>query len=614
MDSPHPKYIIGIDLGTTNCVLAYTGADASPAGEPGIRIFEIPQLVNPGEVNGRGLLPSSLFLPGRHDVPEGGLLLPWSREEPDLAVGDFARKRGAEVPHRLVSSAKSWLCHDGVDRTRPILPWGSPPEVRRISPVEASARLLEHLRDAWNHEVAAQDPEARLERQDVYLTVPASFDAVARELTVQAARSAGLEQLTLLEEPQAAFYAWLESQKDRWREAVKKGDSILVCDVGGGTTDFSLIVVTEQEGNLALRRIAVGDHILLGGDNMDLTLAHTVRAKLPEKARKLDSWQFRGLQQGCQAAKERLLGDSTLESEPVVILGRGSALIGGTIRTDLTRKEAESVLLDGFFPLCEPSEGPREEARVGMRELGLPYEADPAVTRHLARFLARQARRSEADVPRDLPSAVLFNGGVMKSPVIRERVLAALRGWEGDRGDRPGIRELPATDLDLAVARGAAYYGLARRGQGIRIRAGTARSYYIGIESAMPSVPGVPAPLKALCVVPFGMEEGTEAAIRDKEFGLVLGEPARFHLLSSTVRRQDHAGEVVEDWDEEIDDVTTMEAVLPAGGADPGGRVIPVWLESRVTEVGTLDLWCVARDDGQRWKLEFNLRERARRS
>lgn len=607
----NPKYIIGIDLGTTNCVAAYTRAEPSEPGEADIRIFEIPQLVSPGEVEARALLPSCLLLPGPHDVPEGGLGLPWSREEPDGCVGEFARKRGAEIPHRLVSSAKSWLCHDGVDRTRPILPWDGPEEARRISPVEASARLLAHLRDAWNYEMAAGDPESRLEVQDLYLTVPASFDAVARELTVHAARAAGLEHFTLLEEPQAAFYAWLESRKDRWREEVRKGDSILVCDVGGGTTDFSLIVVTEEEGNLALKRVAVGDHILLGGDNMDLALAHVIRAKLPEKARKLDAWQFRGLWHSCQAAKERLLGDSALETEPVVILGRGSSLIGGTLRTELARKEAESVLLDGFLPLCGFSESPKGKARAGMREMGLPYESDPAITRHLAGFLVRQGRRSDGEEGGGGPTAVLFNGGVMKSRLIRDRVLAALRSWGGETGDGRTIRELAAADLDLAVARGAAYYGLARRGRGIRIRAGTARSYYIGIESAMPSVPGVPTPLKALCVAPFGMEEGSEASIRQQEFGLVLGEPAEFRLFASTTRRQDHAGEMVEDWDEEIDEVSAMETLLPAAEAEEGGRIMPVWLQSRVTEVGTLELWCVSREDQQRWKLEFSLRERA---
>ncbi len=600
------KYIIGIDLGTTHCVLTYTEANVSEDEQPEIRIFQVPQVSSPGELQAQSMLPSFLFLPGPHDVPEGGLALPWNPRQKDLAAGEFARNRGTEIPHRLVSSAKSWLCHSGVNRTEPILPWDSPTEVQRISPVEASARLLEHLRDAWNHEMAADDPEARLEHQDIYLTVPASFDAVARELTVQAARSAGLEQFTLLEEPQAAFYAWIEALGDQWREAIQVGESILVCDVGGGTTDLSLIQVAEENGKLTLRRVAVGDHILLGGDNMDLTLAYSIRAKLAQKGTKLDAWQLRGLWHRCRMAKEKLLSNPDQEAEPLAILGRGSSLIGGTIRTELTRKEAESILLDGFFPVCESTDYPKEEPRVGVREIGLPYEADPAVCRHLARFLGRQVQQTETDSPVAFPSAVLFNGGAMKSPLIRERVLTVLRKWQEGKN----LRELTSKDLDLAVARGAAYYGLARRGRGIRIRAGTARSYYIGIESAMPSVPGVPTPIKALCVVPFGMEEGTGAEFREKEFGLVVGEPAVFHLLASTLRNKDKVGEIVEDWSGEIEEVTTMAAELLATDGDEGGKILPVWLQSKVTEVGSLELWCVSRDDDRRWKLEFNLRER----
>ncbi len=573
---------------------------------PPIRIFAIPQLVNPGEVRSQALLPSFLFLPGPHDVPAGGLALPWDSQS-DMVVGEFARTRGAEIPNRLVSSAKSWLCHSGVDRTQPILPWDSPPDSRRVSPVEPAALFIKHLRDAWNQEMAADDPAARLEYQDIYLTVPASFDAVARELTVKAAESAGLENLTLLEEPQAAFYAWIESQKEQWRKEVRVGESILVCDIGGGTTDFSLIQVSEEDGELSLRRVAVGDHILLGGDNMDLTLAYAIQAKLAQRGTHLDAWQFRGLGHHCRAAKERLLANPQLEAEPVVVLGRGSSLIGGTIRTELTRAELEAVLVDGFFPACEVSDYPKARPKTGIREMGLPYEADPAVTRHLARFLGRQSRGGEESMDgRPYPSAVLFNGGVMKAAVLRERVLAVLSHWLRDGG----LRELPATDLDLAVARGAAYYGLARRGRGIRIRGGSARSYYIGIESAMPSVPGIPTPIKALCVVPFGMEEGTEAEIREREFGLVIGEPAVFHLLASTVRKRDQVAEVVEDWKGEIEEVAAMKTELPSTGAEPERTVIPVCLESRLTEVGTLELWCVTRDRGRRWKLEFNLRER----
>ncbi|NLJ29489.1 MAG: Hsp70 family protein, partial [Deltaproteobacteria bacterium] len=386
-----PKYIIGIDLGTTHSVLAYTEAHIIEDQEPEIRVFQVAQVVNPSEIQSQALLPSFVFLPGPHDVPQGSLALPWENGM-DVAVGEFARKRGAEIPNRLISSAKSWLSHSGVDRTAPILPWDAPSDARRMSPVEASAMFLKHLRDAWNHEMATNDADARFELQEIYLTVPASFDAVARELTVKAAQSAGLQNATLLEEPQAAFYAWIEFHKDRWRKAVHVGESILVCDLGGGTTDFSLIQVTEEEGELALRRVAVGDHILLGGDNMDLTLAYAVQAKLAQKGTKLDAWQFRGLVHSCRVAKERLLAQPDAQSEPIVILGRGSSLIGGTIRTELSREEVDTILLNGFFPITGKTDYPVEKPRVGIREMGLPYESDPAVTRHLARFLGRQAQ------------------------------------------------------------------------------------------------------------------------------------------------------------------------------------------------------------------------------
>lgn len=601
-----PRYIVGIDLGTTHCVLAYSQIDAADSEQAEIHVFSVPQIVGPSEIAAQPLLPSFIFLPGPHDVPKGSLALPWDSEN-NTAVGEFARRRGAEVPNRLVSSAKSWLCHSGVDRTKPILPWDSPADSRRLSPVEASALFLKHLREAWNNEMAAGDPQARLELQEIYLTVPASFDAVARELTVKAAQAAGLENLTLLEEPQAAFYAWIQSQGEEWRKLIQVGESVLVCDIGGGTTDFSLIQAAEENGELVLRRIAVGDHILLGGDNMDLTLAYAIRAKLAQKGTKLDDWQFRGLWHGCRAAKERLLSDPSIQAEPISILGRGTSLIGGTIRTALTRDEVEKTVLDGFFPEVGASDYPQSKARVGMREMGLPYQSDPAVTRHLARFIGSQAEAGSGEgKAKGFPAAVLFNGGVMKSELVRRRVLEILGDWKSGEP----IRQLSSGDLDIAVARGAAYYGLSRRGKGIRIRAGAARPYYIGIESAMPAVPGIPAPMKALCVVPFGMEEGTQADLTDREFGLVVGEPAVFHLLSSNSRKKDSAGEIVEDWGGEIEEVTTMETTLPATEDEAGGNLIPVWLQSKMTEIGTLELWCVARESDRRWKLEFNLRER----
>jgi len=583
-------------------VVAYTRADAAVDETPDVQLLPIEQLVAPGELAAQPLLPSFLFLPGPHDVAPGALALPW---EPEIsyAVGEWARNRGAELPARLVASAKSWLTHRGVDRTRPILPWDAPPDVQRVSPLEASARFLEHIRNAWNAQVAGDDPDARLEQQELYLTVPASFDAVARELTVQAAQMAGLGNLTLLEEPQAAFYAWLEAQRDNWRELVDVGETILVCDIGGGTSDFSLIQAAEADGSLELQRVAVGDHILLGGDNMDLTLAYAVRAKLAQRGTQLDTWQFRGLVHSCRKAKERLLSNPDLPVEPVVILGRGSSLIGGTIRTELERGEIETILLQGFFPLGAASEYPQQRQQVGLREMGLPYATDPAITRHLAAFLGRQLAASADGQPVAFPSAVLFNGGVMNALPLRTQILRALRAWSN-----ADVRELPAAQPDLAVALGAAYYGLARRGRGIRIRAGAARSYYVGIESAMPAVPGIPTPMSALCVVPFGMEEGTEVDIRDKEWGLVVGEPAVFHFLGSTVRKTDQPGEQIEDWSGDLAEVATLETQLEASdGAE--GTIMPVWLRSRVTAVGTVELWCVARDSERRWKLEFNVRE-----
>lgn len=599
------KYIVGIDLGTTHCVLSYTEADAEEGEGPDIQIFQIPQITAPGELKEQPLLPSFLFLPGEHDVPKGGLALPWNSEM-DFAVGEYARQRGAEIPNRLVFSSKSWLCNSGVDRTKPILPWESPPDTRRVSPVDASAHLLRHIRDAWDHVMAEDGPEFKLENQEIYLTVPASFDAVARELTVKAAESAGLSNMTLLEEPQAAFYAWIEAQ-NKWRKIVNAGESILVCDVGGGTTDLSLIQVAEEDGNLVLKRVAVGNHILLGGDNMDLALAYAVRSKLAQKGTKLDAWQFRGLAHNCRVAKEELLTNPDKEEVPISILGRGSSLIKSTIRTELTRDEIESILLEGFMPVCKNTDYPEKKTKVGIREMGLPYEADPAITKHLASFIGKHVGGGENTSEVPYPSNVLFNGGVMKSGIMRQRILAVLSEWQEEKKE---VNEISSVDLELSVARGAAYYGLARRGRGVRIRGGTAHSYYIGIESTMPAVPGVPTPMKALCIVPFGQEEGTELAIREREFGLVVGEPAVFHLFASNVRKKETAGEIIEDMTDEIEEINTMEAELTPTGKEEGETVVPVWLQIKLTEIGTLELWCVARDDEERrWKLEFNLRE-----
>lgn len=608
------RFVVGIDLGTTNCALAW--ADSS-APEEHVRVQEIPQLVNPGEVQRRTLLPSFLYLPGEMDFPAGSTALPWN-PRPAHVVGELGRRRGAENAMRLIASAKSWLSYGGANRTAPILPWGAPDEVPHLSPVEASAEYLRHLAAAFDAEVVDGQADLSLARQDVLITVPASFDEEARELTLRAARAAGLEQVTLLEEPQAAFYAWLDAMGDRWRRRIGVGDLILVCDVGGGTTDFSLIAVSDQRGDLTLERVAVGEHILLGGDNMDLALARLLQQRLEAAGHRIDTWHLHGLWHQCRLAKEALLADPARTDHPVTLLGRGSRLIGATITTALTRDDVDQVLRDGFFPAVGSHDMPARQRRAGLQELGLPYAADPAVTRHLARFLSRQGEQGNATAggvrrgPSGLacPTHVLFNGGVMKAPALRGRVLEVLSGWLREEGVDPldAGHVLESANLDHAVAQGAASYGLARRGRGIRIRSGAPRTYYVGIESAMPAVPGSPAPLKALCVVPFGMEEGTSASIPAREFGLVVGEPAEFRFLSSTVRTSDPVGALIEDWGDDLEELNPLDVVLPVdGGQDV---VVPVTLESRVTEIGTMEIWCVSRDGQQRWKLELNIRER----
>jgi hypothetical protein len=590
-----PAYIVGIDLGTTNSVVAYTAIADDDRKSPEINLFKIAQLTDPGVIENRTLLPSFILIPGGHDVASRAMALPW-KEDNTLAVGEFAKNRGAELPGRLIASSKSWLCHGMVDRTQAILPWESPHAEDKMSPVQASAAILGHIRDAWNHEMAAEDPDLALEDQEVLLTVPASFDAVARELTVQAAQMAGLKQITLLEEPQAAFYAWIEAGAALWREKIRVGDLVLVCDVGGGTTDFSLIQVSEEKGELALERIAVGQHLLVGGDNMDLALAHSLARQLKDKGQRLDGAQMRALWHGCRNAKEKILGHPDRDAVPVTILGRGSSLIGGTIQAPLDRKLVDQVLLEGFFPYCDSDARPKTQHGIGLQEIGLAYASDPAVTFHLAQFLSQNRDAGN-------PTAVLFNGGVMKAGNLRRRVMEVLGDWQGSAG-AGSVRELEAADFDLAVARGAAYYGLARRGRGIRIRYGLNKSYYIGIAASMPAVPGLPAPIKALCVAPFGMEEGSQASLEGREFALVVGAPAKFDFLGS-MRHDDAVGTVVEDWEGEIKAIAAIETTLDG----EAGQVIPVTLESRVTEVGTLELWCVAREDQRRWKLEFNVRE-----
>jgi molecular chaperone DnaK (HSP70) len=591
------KYSLGIDLGTTNSVLAYTALDTE---SPRIEVLPVPQLVAANTVEARTLLPSFLYLGLEGEAASGAFDLPWSAGR-NFAVGEYARRQGAEVPDRTVGAAKSWLCHSRIDRRQPILPWNAPADVPKISPVAAAQRYLEHLAAAWNQAF----PDAPFAEQHVVLTVPASFDASARELTREAALAAGFAQdFLLLEEPQAAVYAWLDATGERWRRLLAVGDTLLVCDVGGGTTDLTLVGVAEENGELALQRIAVGNHLLVGGDNMDLALAHYAAGKFAEKGVQLDPWQSVALWHSCRTAKELLLAPDGPEKHSLAVPGRGRRLIGGSIALQVERQTLSELLLDGFFPVCRIHDRPQRQRASGFREIGLPFEAETAVTRHLAAFLQAHGPRPEIPVQ---PTQVLFNGGVFKAECLRSRLLEVLGGWFGTSA-APRVLE-GKHDLDHAAARGAAYYGWSKCHNGLRIRGGTARAYYVGIETAGLAVPGALRPLRALCVVPIGMEEGSETDVPGDPIGLVVGEPARFRFFSSSTRKQDRPGDILPAWlPEEISETDSLEAQLPIEQS-PDEGYIPVKFHSRITELGVLELWCVSTLDNKRWKLEFSVRE-----
>ena len=592
------QFAVGIDLGTTNSVISYIPLEAEV---PKAQLILVPQLVAQSTVEELTGLPSFLYLAPDFEAKANADSLPW-KEDTGCVSGEWARRKSAEVPDRTVGAAKSWLCYSKVDRHEPILPWNAPEEVEKVSPVTASARFLRHLVEAWNQAC----PDAPLEEQNVTLTVPASFDASARDLTREAAMVAGLpSDLTLLEEPQAALYAWLEEQGDAWRESLKVGDRILVCDVGGGTTDLTLIQVDQQEGDLELTRASVGRHLLVGGDNMDLALAYHASTEFQSKGMDLDPWQSVSLWHSCRSAKESLLGDTAPDQFTITVKKRGSKLIGGTESIQLSGQSAVDLLLEGFFPKCELSEVPQAAVASGFQELGLPYEADTAITRHVAAFLNRQMTEGSDT---QLPTHILFNGGVFKADALRTRMLETIKSWapnarlEELQGDR---------DLDHAVSRGAAYYGWTKVKGGVRIRGGTARSYYIGIESAGLAIPGAPRPLHALCVVPFGIEEGTDVEVPSREIGLVVGQPARFRFFSSVDRPSDAAGQLIDRWDgEELVETDSLETTLKAESLNDD-TFLPVRFHSKVTELGVLELWCQSVKTPDKWKLEFNVREEA---
>lgn len=595
-------YIIGIDLGTTNCTMAYAHIQGD---DKTITQFAIPQIISSGTQGEEFSLPSFLYLPLQEEKNAKTVAIDWDPER-SYCVGRHARERGSEISNRLISSAKSWLCHYGIDRREKILPIACDDDSTKMSPLEACSKYLQHLKEAWDQ----RTPDHPFINQQVLITVPASFDPSARQLVQEAAEQAGCSNAILLEEPQAAFYSWLHKQGDVWREHLNVGDKVLVIDIGGGTTDFSLIEVSDKEGDMTLERIAVGSHLLLGGDNIDLSLAYLAKDKLEEQGHHVEESQLHELQHACRSAKETLLNENPPESADVTIMGRGSRLIGGSLTATLSRAEVEGIVLDGFLPLVSPKERSNVERRAGMQRVGLPYAQDPRISCQLAKFLSMTGE-TESDTMDGfvMPSAVLFNGGTMKADPLRKRVVALLDAWASSLNEK-SVRVLPDHDYDHAVSRGAVYYGLARSGQAIRIKSSTHRSYFIGVEEAVPAVPGREPPLSAVCVVPFGMEEGSEAFLEGQEFGLVLGENAKFRFFShATAKLSDGTvpviGTAVHHWKRELSELHPIETLLEKNKDD--SKTVRVSLKSFVTELGTLELSCEA-PDGRRWKLEFDIR------
>ncbi|HVZ07282.1 Hsp70 family protein [Rhodopila sp.] len=604
------RFSLGIDLGTSNSAIAVSDLDSDQT-----RVIDVAQIVGVNQIGTRQTLASALYLPHPDEFP-GGLATPWADPGEAGFVGQFARDHGALVPDRLVTSAKSWLSHPHIDARQPLLPWGSEIETK-LSPFDCSRRYLTHLRQAFLQAERDQGRERDLADGQIVLTVPASFDEVARSLTAEAARAAGLGDVVLLEEPQAAFYAWTAQTGRAWHDLVSPGDIILVCDIGGGTADFSLIAVTDRQGTLELERISVGEHILLGGDNMDLALAYTVQSRLEDAGKPLDSWQFLSLVHAASRAKITLFEDASLSSAPIAIPSRGSSLFASTIATELDRATLDQVVLDGFLARTGLEDLPQEGRRGGLQEFGLPYASDPVISKHLARFLTRSlqnVRASEAlsalvgdraNGAALMPTAVLFNGGVFKAEPVRARVLDLLASWNSGQP----IRELLGAEPDLAVARGAAIYGRHRAtGTGMRIKAGAARSYYVGLESAGLAVPGMKPKVKALCVVPQGMQEGSELLIEGRDFGLVTGRPAEFRFFSSAIRSGDTPGLILPDAERELEETSLLEIEIPALDDMPAGQVVPVRIDAAVTELGVLELWMKHVNSDRRWKIEFQVR------
>jgi len=611
MDTIDTRFIIGIDLGTTNCAVSYVDLQAENEGgrdrKHHIRLFKVPQLTGPGEMTSSSVLPSFLYIPGKYDISREIIDHPWKKSDDNFA-GVFARDHGSKVPARLVSSAKSWLCHSNVDRHARILPWGSGEDVAKISPVQATAYYLNHIKQAWNRN-KGDDEELYLENQLIIITVPASFDEVARDLTVEAAKEAGLPHVTLIEEPLAAFYSWLIRHEHDWSQHVTPGELILVCDVGGGTSDFTLITLREVDASPRFERIAVGDHLILGGDNIDLALARHVENRFGPNKPKLTGDRWKTLCHECRKAKEKIL-DGQSDEEKITLMGEGGKLIAGTVSATLTRDDLEEIVLSGFFPRVDKNEPRKDSLRKGITEFGLPYEQEPAITRHLGWFLMRHQKDVVMMLDKQpKPDLILFNGGSLKPAIIQEGIRTSIRHWFGEMEETvPRILENP--DPDLSVALGASYYGLVKTGIGVKVGSGSARGYYLGVS--LKAEDDTEKKDHAICLVERGLDEGSVIELQDRKFEVLANQPVSFDIYSSSYRSGDRQGDVME-----IDDTFTslppIQTIVQYGKKGQK-TTIPVNIEARYTEMGTLALWCRSLVSNHRWQLQFQLRDSSTRA
>ncbi len=579
------EFFIGIDLGTTHSAIFY----AEKGQDTVLKQLQIPQLTAPGRVESLALLPSFAYFPHATEFLESDRQLPWGKV--DVIVGALARELGAKSQGRMAQSAKSWLCHTRVNADEQVLPVDALEEVEKVSPAQVTEWYLEHIVNAWNH----QFPNAPMSDQQVVITVPASFDPAARAITESAAQKVGLHA-RLIEEPLAAFYAWLADQGD-WTDSLNVNDHILVVDVGGGTTDLSLIQAVDQEGSLGLERVAVGRHILLGGDNMDMTLTYHLAGQLAQQGTQLEPWQITGLTQACREAKERLLGNTELTEATVVVPSRGRSLFNNSIKATLTQDDVQQQLLAGFFPSVTLGERAQQGQRSGFAAINLDYEADPAITRHISEFLAT------VEV---VPNKVLLNGGVFNAAPIRALLEQRLHEMLGQHTE---LTMLTPSHLDYAVAKGAAFYEKVQLEGGVKVKSGLAANYYIGVASPMPAIPGMAPPVDALCVAPFGLEEGSEEQMLPNEFSLVVGETVTFRFFQSKGAEMDPIGKVIPSFSiPALNELNPLSIALDAGHYQEGDMV-RVILSSRVTELGLLMLQAHDVNSDLAWTIEFQVRD-----